>query len=338
MRSGAEVTADDAGHRGYLSGIAVATNSLIATASDDHTARLWDPATGKLRRTIRHGHWVRAVALSPDGAKVATSSLDDTVTLWDAASGRVIYKLAGHGAMGGKRAVSFTADGKFIVSWGDDYYLRKWDVSTAKAVLEHPLRPTGIKVPDEDTEPMQRMEFLHMGEAVLSPGGKILVLGTALNFHVFEVATGKELRLIPNEGSNVVSLAISPDEKYLLTSAWGKGVQTKLPDGRTQFSSQQNQPICLWELSTGKLLKKVNLPEGGAGPVAFSLDGKRFAAATDRPDRRIRLWDVATGEEIGGIEGFRGAVRSLAFLPGGKRLISGMEDSSALVWDLTRKR
>ena len=36
------------------------------------------------------------------------------------------------------------------------------------------------------------------------------------------------------------------------------------------------------------------------------------------------------------IEGFRGTVRSLAFLPDGKRLVSGMEDGSALVWDLAR--
>jgi WD40 repeat protein len=46
--------------------------------------------------------------------------------------------------------------------------------------------------------------------------------------------------------------------------------------------------------------------------------------------------ELATGREVKKIEGFRGIVRSLAFLPDGKRLVSGMEDSTALIWDLTR--
>jgi WD40 repeat protein len=46
--------------------------------------------------------------------------------------------------------------------------------------------------------------------------------------------------------------------------------------------------------------------------------------------------ETATGREVHKIDGFRGTVRSLAFLADGKRLVSGMEDGSALVWDLTR--
>jgi hypothetical protein len=48
---------------------------LIATASDDHTVRLWEAATGEERRRFGHGHWVRAVALSPDGRLLVSSRL-----------------------------------------------------------------------------------------------------------------------------------------------------------------------------------------------------------------------------------------------------------------------
>ena len=55
----------------------------IATASDDHTARLWDVATGKpLATPLKHEGNVTAVAFSPDGTKIATASDDHTAQLW----------------------------------------------------------------------------------------------------------------------------------------------------------------------------------------------------------------------------------------------------------------
>jgi len=57
---------------------------LLATASDDRTARLWDPATGEHRRTLTgHEDAVTGVAFSPDGRLLATASADETARLWD---------------------------------------------------------------------------------------------------------------------------------------------------------------------------------------------------------------------------------------------------------------
>jgi WD40 repeat protein len=56
---------------------------LLATASDDKTAGLWNPATGDCLRTLT-GHDSRAlgVAFSPDGRLLATASDDQTARLW----------------------------------------------------------------------------------------------------------------------------------------------------------------------------------------------------------------------------------------------------------------
>jgi WD40 repeat protein len=58
---------------------------LVATASGDKTARLWDPATGKHLRTLtrrigRTAVW--GVAFSPDGRLLATGNSDKTARLW----------------------------------------------------------------------------------------------------------------------------------------------------------------------------------------------------------------------------------------------------------------
>jgi hypothetical protein len=49
----------------------------------------------------------------------------------------------------------------------------------------------------------------------------------------------------------------------------------------------------------------------------------------------VRLWDLATGKEVARFEGHRADIASLAFSPDGSRLVAGLTDSTALVWDVT---
>ena len=48
-------------------------------------------------------------------------------------------------------------------------------------------------------------------------------------------------------------------------------------------------------------------------------------------------FDTATGAERGGIRGLPGSVRALGFAPDGKRLIVGLTDTTALIFDVPRR-
>ncbi len=335
LDSGKEVAPVDEAHFGHVTQSGFFADGAVVTASDDGTVRVWDAATGRQKQKLVHSQWVRGLALSPDGTRIATSSLDDAVSVWDAKTGRQIYKLAGHGALGGKRRLAFSPDGKMLRSSGDDFYLRTWNMDNGKAVFEEKLRPTGIKIPEDDSSSTidERLNYI-VGEATLAPDGTVFVVGLANTLHVFDAVTGNETRTIPTDGARVVSLAISPDNKYLLAGGWGKSVETKLPDGRSSWSSAKNHTISLWELSTGKLVRQIVVPEGGAGLAAFSPDGKTIAAAVNHGKFQIRRWETANGKELSVIQGNDGRVSTIAFSPDGRRLVAGFWDSSALVWDI----
>jgi WD40 repeat protein len=318
-----EVTAIKDAHDGHVSNIVVSPKGFLITAGDDGSVRLWDAATSKQRWKATAEHWIRALALSPDGSRVAASSLDDAVYLWDGPSGRQIYRLAGHGRMGGRRALGFAADGRSLASWGDDHYLRLWDMKTGKARLEHRLRPKGVEIPDDDDPQNDFKRFkLDFAATAFTPDARTFVIDIAGHFHLFDTASGKETLMFPSEGRRGDGLAISADGKRLLASSYG--------DFRIG-----NHTVSLIDLSSGATLQRLVLPGSSAGGVAFSPDGRTFATSVDGPPGEILLHETASGKVRATIRGFRGRAQALAFFPDLRRLASGQSDSTVLIWDLS---
>jgi WD40 repeat protein len=57
--------------------------TLVATASFDGTAKLWDASTGQELLTLSaHSGPVISISFSPDGTRLATGSLDGTVRVY----------------------------------------------------------------------------------------------------------------------------------------------------------------------------------------------------------------------------------------------------------------
>jgi hypothetical protein len=59
----------------------------LVTASDDHTARVWDIRSEKMVAVLRHKSAVRMAIFSPDGGRLLTLSSDNTARIWDAQTG-----------------------------------------------------------------------------------------------------------------------------------------------------------------------------------------------------------------------------------------------------------
>lgn len=343
VETGQEAATDPEGHLANVMDVAFSPQGTAVTASDDGTVRIWDTSSGRHLQTLRHEYWVRGMAVSPDGTLIVSSSLDDTVRLWEAATGKEIYRLAGHGRTGGRRAVAFAPDGKRFASWGDDMYLRVWDVLAGKALEEHAIRPSGVEIPDrDDSGAFSGEEMWRWGlkGAAFSPDSSSFVLAHNRTLYVFDVQSGKELRTL-SAGIRAADLAVSPDGRFLLVSGSGQPTRTKLASGSTRISSAENHFVKLLDFETGKELWALPLPDGGAGPVAFSPDGKLMAAGLRGPHGergQIRIWDAETRKEIGTIRDVPAIrwQRTLVFSPDGTRLACGQGDTTVLIWGLER--
>ena len=110
-------------HRDRVNSIAFSPSGrLLATASRDRDARIWDVGTGELVRVFPHSTAVRDAQFSPDGRWLVTATL--RANLWDASEGTNIVRLKGHEGI--VTAASFDPSGRIIVTGGEDGTVRSY--------------------------------------------------------------------------------------------------------------------------------------------------------------------------------------------------------------------
>jgi WD40 repeat protein len=314
----------------------------LASAGDDGSIRLWNLGQRNEVKVLKHERdesgrtrWIRGMDLSPDGKYIASSSLDDTVRVWQTDTGREVYKLPGHGQLGGRRSVRFTPDSRRLVSWGDGMRVYVWDVETGKATNEYRAQPTGVKLPAEGTspEPFGRDDgVFHLEGGMLSPDAtRLLAIGR--DTHVFDVATGKEIAKFERTVGVNTGLAISPDNQYTIALSWGRGREIPLQGGGAAFSAEKNHMVQLRKLADGALVAELTLPEGGIGAAAFSHDSRQVAITIGDDNPRVLILSVPELTEIARIEGLRGRARAVEFSRSGKRLAVSNADTTILVYE-----
>lgn len=110
-------------------------DTLIVTASDDTTAKVWDAASGACLHTLRsHGKCtvglgvVLDVCFHPNGRTVATAGDDCRVILWDAQTGALLKTLTSHACH--VTSVCFSPNGTLLLSASRDKTAIIWNVAT----------------------------------------------------------------------------------------------------------------------------------------------------------------------------------------------------------------
>ncbi|MBA4159125.1 MAG: pentapeptide repeat-containing protein [Gemmatimonadetes bacterium] len=102
-------------------------------------------------------------------------------------------------------------------------------------------------------------------------------------------------------------------------------------DGQLLASGGDDNTVRLWEVESGRELRRLEGHSGSVQSVAFSPDGQRLASGGH--DDTVRLWEVESGRELRRLEGHSSWVLSVAFSPDGQRLASGGRDNTVRLWE-----
>jgi WD40 repeat protein len=299
------------------------------------------PGANPLKRVLTgHTGPVRAVTVTPDGARAVSGGEDGTVRVWDLAGGRQQTVLTGHTDW--VRGVAVTPDGARAVSGGDDGTVRVWDLAGGReeAVLKGHARPV-------------------WSVAVTPDGARAVSGGEDGTVRVWDLAGGREEVVLTGHTRPVWSVAVSPDgvravsgsgdgtvrvwnlttrrEQATFTGHTGEVFSVALtPDHGRAFSSGSDGTVRVWDLAAGREDAMLTGHTGWVWSVAAVPDEALVLSAGE--DASVRVWDLAAGREEAMLTGHTRQVFSVAVTPDGTCAVSGGDDGMVRVWDLAAGR
>jgi WD40 repeat protein len=278
VESGKEIRRFE-GHTNQVRCVAFsADGQRIVSGSSDSSVRVWEVGTAKeICRVLVHAGGISTVRFSAGNNEIMAQA-GYTLHSWDVETRQEVKGTRGGLARGFVQCGAISPDGRWFAT-GTSHFgtppvpcLHLWDLETGKDLNRFP-------------------EFkLTVSSIAFSPDSRRLLTGGSTagifkdgkydpepdyNVRLWEVKTGKQLRVLEGHTASVHAVAFSPDGRRGLSGAWDNTAR-------------------LWDLETGKEIRAFVGHTLGINRLAFSPDGRR--AATVANDRTVRIWNIPPAE------------------------------------------
>ena len=282
--------------------------------TDTQSPVLWDIAGAQIVRTFQGFNVLippNSVAISPDGRYAAAiggilGTNTTNLVVWNLESGVIACQIDKYQVV--IRSLAFSPDSHFLLAGsqatggqkgGQELIL--WDVSSCSLVRHFEMNE------DEDVTGI-----------VFSSDGKWAATGTAYYKRIilWDVNTGHEIRSFSYQDYKnmipIFDLVFGPDDRTIL--APGPGL------------------LCLWDVQTGKIIRRYYGHTAFVWSVDISPDGKYILFSSDNGE--VFLWDFSTSELLYRLPAHTQPVMSAEFSPDGKYAYSISTDGLLTRWKI----
>lgn len=233
------------------------------------------------------------------------------------------------------RSVSFSRDGRFVLSTTRQGTVTVRDSSTGAIVRDFPrirgevfsaaFSPDGARVFAAGNWEPCRLLDITTGEVLRSiPRGegihdvafvddrRVLTAGSDHTLRLWDLTTGAEIRVFEGHDRSVGRVVVAPGGRALTSCG---------------------QTVRVWDLESGACVASFE-QSASVDTLAVAPDGEQVLVGLS--DGRVRLLSLESGVEARAFQTEGGSVYGLAFLPDGTRFVTvaGSRGSQILLWDV----
>jgi WD40 repeat protein len=297
------------GHLLEVHAVAVGKNNVVVSASEDKTARGWDPRTGRELWRLTYPAALRSAACTgkdAEGNLALLGGADGGAFLFDLDNVQKEPVKLKNRHQGAVLAVAFSPDGKVCATGGEDRNIHLYDAATG--------------------ELQQRVSAAHTAAVTslqFASSDRLVSAGRDNRLLFWDVTPGQPPKMVggyDRRGGEVGQLGVSPDGKQVLFDQ-GKELRVLSTEGGRIEGLLQNHGAAA-NFSTMAL---------------FAPDGKTILTNT-AGEGRVQLWRKPTPDgragELRQFVGASGVTTCGAFAPDASFAVTGTKDHAVLLWKM----
>jgi len=295
------------GHAASVTAVCLSHSGDYAVSGDrEGTLKVWELSSGQCLRTIEwHKSQVNSVSLSEDGRIALAENADSEASLWDVLSGQCLRTVKGDDRYWKGATACLSADGSFALSLSNERTPRRWDAvpgHRATFQLGRAVRSSeAVSLASEYDRSLADARRAFAADDFAGAWRSLRAAREDVRLRRAAPAIQEWARLYGKLRVRGLS------DCWVRWTAKGSNPVCLSADGQYALAGSGGDALKLWEVATGRALRKFDRSGSELLSICLSADGSH--ALSGSKEGTISVWEMASG---GCLRSFEKRVENLA--------------------------